>query len=85
MSTDTIQRVGSIVERTEQRHELVVVTKWRTSADTSLEDLTSFDQNRRRFWRCRACGREQPTTNKFDAACPTSTMSDDSPPVQTSD
>ena len=69
MSTDTTQRVGSIVERTELGHELVVVTEWRASTNTSLADLSTFDRDRRRFWRCTVCGREQPTKAEFDATC----------------
>ncbi|MBC9986759.1 hypothetical protein E4P24_10310 [Haloferax sp. AS1] len=69
MRTDTTQRVGSIVERTEQGHELVVVTEWRAAAETPLTALASFDQDRRRFWRCTECGLEHASRAAFDPEC----------------
>ncbi|KAB1186618.1 MULTISPECIES: hypothetical protein [Haloferax] len=69
MSTDTTQRVGSIVERTELGHELVVVTEWRASTTDSLADLAAFDHDRRRFWRCTECRQEHASKDAFDAVC----------------
>ncbi|WP_416838779.1 hypothetical protein [Haloferax sp. DFSO52] len=77
MSTDTTQRVGSIVERTEQGHELVVITEWRASTTDSLTDLAAFDKDRRRFWRCTECGAEHTSKDAFDTACPTNRLSDE--------